>query len=56
MAQQLELVEENSESCPAGATTPGVPLWMMMAVGAVMVVGIVSMGDDKKAPSLGGIK
>lgn len=53
---ELELLEENSESCPSGATTPGIPLWMMMAVGAVMVVGIVSMGDDKPAPGLGGLK
>lgn len=56
MEQELELIEENSESCPAGATTPGVPLWMLMAVGVVMVVGIVSMGSDEKAPRLGGIK
>jgi len=56
MTQSLELLEENSESCPAGATTPGIPMWMMLAVGAVMVVGIVSMGSDKKAPGLGGLK
>lgn len=56
MTQELELIEDSSTDCPLGATTPGIPLWMMMAVGAVMVVGIVSMGDDKKAPTLGGLK
>ena len=52
MPQELELVEENSESCPSGLTTPGIPLWMMMAVGAVLVVGIVSMGGDEKKPGV----
>ena len=51
MPQELELVEENSESCPVGTTTPGfggIPIWMIMAVGVMMVVGIVYMGGDEK--------
>lgn len=47
--EAYELIEENSESCPVGATTGGgVPIWILAIVGAVMVVGIVYMGNDKK--------
>jgi hypothetical protein len=53
MPQELELIEENSESCPVGTTTPGgfggIPIWMIMAVGVMMVVGIVYMSGDEKS-------
>jgi hypothetical protein len=54
MAEMYELVEENSESCPVGATTGGgFPMWLLAIVGVTMIVGIVYMGgDDKK----GGVK
>lgn len=57
MVQNLELIEENSPSCPVD-TTPsggGVPMVLMLAVGVVMVVGIAYMVTDKK-PAPGVIK
>jgi hypothetical protein len=48
--QELKLIEENSESCPVGNTggVGGIPIWMLMAVGVMMVVGIVYMSGDEK--------
>jgi hypothetical protein len=48
---QYELVEENSDSCPIGTSTPtglGVPMWLLAIIGVTMMVGIVYMGGDKK--------
>lgn len=51
MPQELELIEENSESCPVETMAPGVggvPLWVLAIVGLVMIVGFVYMGGEKK--------
>jgi len=58
MEQELELIEENSESCPVDTTTPsgGIPMVMVMAVGVLMVVGIMYMGGEEPTPKIGEIK
>jgi hypothetical protein len=55
MSSQIELVEQDSESCPVEATgSGGIPLILLLAVGAVMVVGIVYMGGEKATVKPGG--
>jgi hypothetical protein len=58
MVQELELIEENSSSCPVDTTTStggGVPLVLMMAVGIITVAGIAYMVSNEK-PDAGVIK
>jgi len=52
MEQELELIEENSPSCPIDTTTTGggIPIVLMLAVGMIMVVGIVYMSGGEKKP------
>jgi len=60
VVQELELIEENSDSCPVDTTTPttggGIPMVLLLAVGMVMVVGIVYMGGEEKKPGVAGVK
>jgi hypothetical protein len=54
MAQELELVEENSTSCPSGMTSTGIPMWMLAIIGVTMMVGIVMVTGEEKKPGIGG--
>ena len=57
MVQELELIEENSSSCPVDTTTSGsgIPMVLMMAVGIITVAGIAYMVSNEK-PDAGVIK
>lgn len=57
MVQELELIEENSSSCPVDTTASGggIPMVLMMAVGIITVAGIAYMVSNEK-PDAGVIK
>jgi len=55
MAQELELVEENSSSCPSGMTSTGIPMWVLAIIGVTMMVGIVMVTGEEKKPGIGGM-
>lgn len=51
---EMELIEENSSSCPTGTTALGIPIWMLAILGVTMMVGIVMVTGEEKKPGIGG--
>jgi hypothetical protein len=49
----LELIEENSDTCPVESRgVGGVPLLMLGAVGVIAVVGMIYAGSKNEPPQV----